>query len=69
MGYGIFRVEIDGLSVAGDGLVQLPLVVQCAAEVVPGRGRVRRLIDHAHEQLLRIGGATESRVGLTEGVG
>ena len=44
MGTGEFRVEFDGRAILGDGLVQLPLVVQGDAEVVVGRrisGRVR----------------------------
>ena len=36
MGLGVFRIEFDGLAVAGDGLVQLPLVRQGVAEVVVG---------------------------------
>ena len=35
------RVELDGLPVAGDGLVQLALVLQRIAQVVVGHGGLR----------------------------
>ncbi len=49
VGAGVFRVEFDGLAVAGDGLVQLPLLLQGDAEVAqyghtPGPQRQRSCI-------------------------
>ena len=40
MGEGVRGVEVDGLLVFGDGLVQLVVILQCEAEVdVGGAGR------------------------------
>ena len=56
MGRGEFRVEFDGLAIAGDGLVQLPLDIQGNAEVVVGAGVFRVEFD----------GLTEAGDGLVE---
>ncbi len=37
----VFRVEFDGLAVADDGLVQLPLLLEGDTEVVVGVGVFR----------------------------
>ena len=41
MGLSVFRIEFDGLAAAGDGLLQLPLILQGVAEVVVGHGAFR----------------------------
>ena len=41
MGHGVVRLQSDGLAVLGDGLLQLPLFRQGAAQVGVGHGPVR----------------------------